>query len=460
MEINKNDIYTVKIDDMSTDGSGIGHIMPDGFTLFIKDALIGDTVEARIIKLKKNYGYARLISITEPSPSRADPRCPAARQCGGCQLQHLSYEAQLEFKENMVRNLLGHIGGLQVPQMLPIIGMDEPWHYRNKAQFPVGTDRNGRIVMGFYAGRTHDIIDAGCDCAIQSPVNTDILAACRGWMEKYGISAYDEKSGRGLVRHILTRVGFATGQIMVCIIINGKRLPFSGELAELLKKIDGMKSICISPNMKRGNVILGDSVKTLWGQDYITDYIGSVQYRISALSFYQVNPLQTRKLYETALKFADPGENDVVWDLYCGIGTISLFFAGKAKEVYGVEIVPQAIADARENARINGITNAHFIVGKAEDIVPAGTDGTGLAQLPDIIVVDPPRRGCGRSLLEYIIQIRPSRVVYVSCNPATLARDLKIMSEGGYIPEKLQCVDMFAQSVHVETVVLMSRVRD
>lgn len=452
MEIKKNDVYTVKIEDLSTDGSGIGKV--DGYTLFVKDALIGDLAEVKVIKTKKNYGYGRLMRILEPSPNRVDAPCPLARSCGGCQIQHLSYERQLAFKENKVRSLLDRVGKIEDYIMHPIIGMENPYYYRNKAQYPVGVGKDGQIVTGFYAGHSHVIVDSS-SCYIQAPVNEEILEIVRKWMNDYQVRPYDEKTHQGLVRHILTRVGFKTGEIMVCLIINGKKLPHVLELAERLQVIEGMTSISYNINTEKTNVILGDKAVTVWGQDYITDYIGDVKYQISPLSFYQVNPVQTEKLYKAALDFANPEPEDVIWDLYCGIGTISLFMAQKAKQVYGVEIVPQAIEDAKRNAAINGIENAEFYVGKAEEVLPKAYEEKHIHA--DIIVVDPPRKGCDESLLACIADMQPKRVVYVSCDPATLARDLHYLEGRGYKVEEVQCVDMFGHSVHVETVCLLSR---
>ena len=337
--------------------------------------------------------------------------------------------------------------------MHPIIGMEHPYYYRNKAQFPVGLGKDGQIVTGFYAGHTHVIVDSA-HCCIQAPVNEQLLVIVKKWMTDHDIAPYDETTHKGLVRHILTRVGFKTKEIMVCLIINGKKLPHSESLVEALREIPGMTSISFNINQEKTNVILGSKVVTLWGQDYITDYIGDVRYQISPLSFYQVNPVQTEKLYGVALKFANPGPNDVIWDLYCGIGTISLFMAKKAKQVYGVEIVPQAIDDAKRNAAINDIHNAEFYVGKAEEVLPQTYEREHIHA--DIIVVDPPRKGCDESLLACITQMQPKRVVYVSCDPATLARDLKYLEERDYKVKEVQCVDMFGHSVHVETVVLLS----
>lgn len=454
MDIKKNDIYTMVIEDFGSEGEGIGKV--DGFTLFVKDALIGDEIEVKVIKTKKNYGYGRLMKIIKPSPFRVEARCKNARACGGCQIQHLSYEKQLEYKQTKVENLLKRVGKIENYEMLPIIGMKEPYYYRNKAQFPVGKNKDGEIVTGFYAGRTHAIIDTE-HCYIQHPLNEQLVRCVKQWMVQNHIEPYDETTGQGLVRHILTRIGFKTKEVMVCLVINGKKLPKAEKLIELLKDIPGMTSISININQEKTNVILGRQVVTLWGRDYIEDYIGDVKFRISPLSFYQVNPVQTQVLYGKALEFADLKGNETVWDLYCGIGTISLFLAKNAAKVYGVEIVPQAIDDAKKNAEINHIENAQFFVGKSEEILPEMYART--KERADVIVVDPPRKGCDESLLECITRMQPDKVVYVSCDPATLARDLKYMEEHGYKVQKVQCVDMFGHSVHVETVVLMSKVQ-
>ena len=459
----KNDIVTADIEDIGVNGEGIGKV--DGYTLFIKDAVIGDRVEAKVMKAKKNYGYARLMKILEPSEARVQPRCAFARKCGGCQIQEMSYEQQLAFKERKVRGNLERIGGF-APELLdrvtdPAVGMDEPFGYRNKAQFPFGTDREGNPVTGFYAGRTHDII-ANTDCALGVPVNREILEIILAFMKEYRIPSYDERTGQGLLRHVLIRYGFTTKEIMVCFVVNGSSIPHVDELIRRLCGIEGMTSITLSPNTRQTNVIMGDSYQILWGQGYITDYIGNVRYQISPLSFYQVNPVQTEKLYSLALEYADLKGGETVWDLYCGIGTISLFLAQRAGQVYGVEIVPQAIEDARRNAGINGIENAEFFVGKAEEVLPEyyekyAREHVGESARADVIVVDPPRKGCDEALLETIVKMQPERVVYVSCDSATLARDLKVLCGAGYELEKVRPVDMFPMTVHVETVCLLSK---
>lgn len=452
MEFKKNDLVTVKIEDMGHDGEGIGKA--EGYTLFIKDTVIGDVVEAKIMKMKKNYGYARLVRVLEASKDRTEPKCSVARACGGCQLQFLTYEKQLEFKKNKVVGNLERIGGFSDISVEKVMGMENPWRYRNKAQFPVGKDKEGNLITGFYAGRTHSIIP-NTNCYLGVEVNEEILNAVLDYMRENHVEPYDEVTGKGLVRHILIRYGFKTKEIMVCIIINGRKIPNAAGLVEKLKDISGMTSITLNVNTKRNNVILGNEILSLWGKDYITDYIGEVKYQISPLSFYQVNPVQTEKLYGTALEYAGLTGKEIVWDLYCGIGTISLFLAQKAQKVYGVEIVPAAIEDARKNAEINGIDNAEFFVGKAEEVLPAKYKEDGV--YADVIVVDPPRKGCDGALIETMLSMKPERIVYVSCDSATLARDLKVLCEKEYQVEKVAVCDMFPGSVHVETVVLLSK---
>ena len=459
----KNDKVIVKIEDIGVNGEGIGKV--DGYTLFVKDAVIGDTVEAVITKPKKNYGYAKMLKVLESSIYRVPAKCPVARTCGGCQIQELSYEAQLDFKTKKVRGNLERIGGFSSQfldtVMEPICGMEEPFYYRNKAQFPIGTDKEGQIVAGFYAGRTHQIIP-NMECALGVPVNQEILKTIVDFMNEYHITAYNEEALLGLVRHVLIRYGFKTGEIMVCLVLNGDNLPHSEKLVDKLSKIHGMTSITYSINKENTNVIMGKEICVLWGQAYITDYIGDVQYQISPLSFFQVNPVQTEKLYRKALEYADLKGEETVWDLYCGIGTISLFLAQKAKRVYGVEIVPQAIEDAKNNAGINGITNAEFFVGKAEEVLPEYYEAYerehGKKAHADVIVVDPPRKGCEETLLDTMVSMQPKRIVYVSCDSATLARDLKYLCERGYEIQKIRPYDQFSHTVHVESAVLLSRV--
>ena len=448
----KDDFVTLTIEDMGVDGEGIGHV--DGCTLFVKDALIGDVITAKIMKMKKNYGYARLMEILTPSKDRVEPKCAYHKQCGGCQIQALSYEKQLDYKKKKVLNNITRIGGLEKLPEFDLIGMEDPYQYRNKAQFPFGTDKNGEVVTGFYAGRTHSII-SNTKCYLGVEENQQILEIILAHLKKYNIPAYDEQTGKGLLRHVLIRKGFTTKELMVCLILNGTRMPEVKELVEELVKIPGMTSITINVNTKQTNVIMGQEMRSVWGQDYITDYIGNVKYQISPLSFFQVNPVQTRKLYERALEYADVESGETVWDLYCGIGTISLFLAQRAKQVYGVEIVPQAIEDAKHNATLNGFTNAEFYVGKAEEVLPKKYREEGTKA--DVIVVDPPRKGCDEALLQTIVQMRPKRVVYVSCDSATLARDLKYLTSEGYEVVAGTVVDQFPHTVHTEAVVKLER---
>lgn len=489
----KNDIFELEITDMGTDGEGIGHY--DGMTFFVKDALIGDVITARATKLKKNYGYARVEEIKTPSTFRVEPQCELHKRCGGCQIQALSYEKQLEFKNNKVRNNLMRIGGFSEAEldskMQPPVGVDNPYRYRNKAQFPVGYDRDGNIVTGFYASRSHNIIPVE-DCRLGVPQNKEILDIIKEWMNECGITPYDENTHKGLVRHVLIRYGFTSKQIMVCLVINGDSLEAKRRagnaadiLCERLSKIDGMTSISYNINKENTNVILGKKTVCIWGIPYIEDTIHllsypdftpqgtGITYQISPQSFYQVNPKQTEKLYSTALAFAGLTGNENVWDLYCGIGTISLFLSQKAKQVYGVEIVPQAIEDAKNNAKLNGITNAQFFVGKAEEVLPQfyenakktekitdDTASTGCTDMlrPDVIVVDPPRKGCDEKCLDTMLAMSPERIVYVSCDSATLARDLKILCEEKYELMKWQAFDQFSHTTHVESICLLERV--
>lgn len=449
--VNKNDVFTVDIIDIGANGEGIAKL-PDGYTLFIKDAVVGDRAVVKIMKTTKSYAYARLMEIIQPSEYRVEPACPVAKACGGCQIQEISYEKQLEFKENKVRNNIERIGGIKDFKMLPIIGMYNPWAYRNKAQFPVGTSKEGKIISGFYAGRTHSIIE--CDhCAIGIKENSHIMEIVKSFMAENGISAYDEETGKGTVRHVLIRKGFTTGQIMVCVVINGNKLKNADDLVARLLEIEGMTSISYNVNKQKTNVILGNEIVNLYGEGYIIDYIGDVAFHISPLSFYQVNPVQTKVLYGKALEFAGLTGKENVWDLYCGVGTISLFLAKNALKVRGVEIVPEAIEDAGKNAKLNNIDNAEFFVGKAEEVLPNHFEKTG--EGADVIVVDPPRKGCEESVLATMVKMQPKKIVYVSCDSATLARDLKYLVGNGFKVEKVQAVDMFPHSVHVETVCLI-----
>lgn len=479
MQLKKNDLINLTIEDMSAEGEGVGKL--DGFAFFVKDAIIGDVIVARVTKLKKTYGYARLEKIEMPSEYRVEPPCAFHKQCGGCQIQAMDYAKQLSFKQNKVFNNLVRIGGFSAAfieeVMEPIVGMENPYRYRNKAQFPIGkrktTGEDGNekweVVAGFYAGRTHHII-ANTDCLLGVSENKEILETFLAYMEENRVSAYDEETGRGLVRHLLIRKGFASGEIMVCAVINGDKLPAEDKLISVMSDIKGVVSLSVSINKENTNVIMGKNIRTLWGKDTIKDTIrildgddfsetgDSVEFAISPLSFYQVNPVQTEKLYSLALSYAGLTGKETVWDLYCGIGTISLFLAKRAFKVYGVEIVEAAIRDAKENAVNNGIDNAEFFVGKAEEVLPDFYErekAAGRSAAADVIVVDPPRKGCDTMCLETILKMQPKRVVYVSCDSATLARDLKILCEGGYELKKVRAVDQFGHTTHVECVIMM-----
>ncbi len=475
MGFEKNQILTVEITDMTSDGEGIGKV--DGFPFFIKDAIIGDQVRMRITRVKKNYAYGRLEKVLTPSPFRVEPGCAFHRQCGGCQLQAMSYERQLQFKASKIRNNLIRIGGFE-PELIdrvmePVVGMDEPFHYRNKAQYPIGEDKSGNPIAGFYAGRTHDII-ANTNCSLGAKENQEILEIILSYMRENHIPAYRESTGEGLIRHVLIRKGFCSGELMVCLVINCKKaaglreyLPAQQRLIDALCKVSDMTSVSFGFNPERTNVIMGKETLTVWGKDTIEDAVRvrdtdknfeaseqEIRFDISPLSFYQVNPVQMEKLYSLALSYAGLTGKETVWDLYCGIGTISLFLAGKAGQVYGVEVVPQAVRDARANCIKNGVENALFFEGRAEVVLPEKFEQDGIRA--DVIVVDPPRKGCDVPCLETMLKMAPERIVYVSCDSATLARDLKILCAGGYEVKRVRGVDMFPMTVHCETVCLLS----
>ena len=525
----KNDRAVIRIEDIGSGGEGIGFLkipevtqdfdtdrgantgrndtgrkieaeiekkksLKKGFAIFVKDAVPGDTIEVTVTKVTTRYAYGHLDRILEPSPSRVEPRCPIAKTCGGCQIQALDYAKQLAFKQKKVRENLIRIGSFapeEIDAVLhPIVGMEEPWHYRNKEQVPVQQGKYGPVT-GFYASHSHTVIPM-TDCLIGSPKNKQILETVLSWMQAYNVPAYDEETGKGLIRHILIRDGIYSGQVMVCVIANDYRLPFEKELVEALRCLEGVSSIVLNTNTERTNVITGRALRTLWGANDIVDTLHiheviqkqvngdtytskdsniqngtvfkkteeSVTFGISPLSFYQVNPRQTEKLYSLALNCAGLTGNETVWDLYCGVGTISLFMARHAKQVYGVEIIPEAIENARMNAERNGIENATFYVGKAEEVLPDYVENLkaqGKDPQIDVICVDPPRKGCDDVCIRTMLEIAPKRIVYVSCDPATLARDLKKLTEGGYRLDYVQPVDQFAHTVHVETVCLLSK---
>lgn len=447
----KNNNYEMTIDDIGTNGEGIGKI--DGYTLFVEGALPNEVIEVKVVKTRKNYGFGKLINIIEPSQERRQPVCKIAKRCGGCQLQHISYKAQLEYKRKKVQDVIERIGNITDIKVNETIGMEEPYYYRNKVQFPVGKSIEGDVNIGFYSMRSHHIVTTD-KCYIQDSINEEIISKIKSFIINNNIKAYDEKTHRGLIRHIVTRISHHSQEIMVGIVINGDKIPNENKLVDSLREIDRVAGIFININKEKTNVIMGNKIKTLWGKSYLVDYIGNTAYKISPLSFYQVNPIQTYKLYSKALEYADLTGDEVVWDAYCGIGTISLFIANKCKKVLGVEIVPQSIEDAKENAKMNNITNAEFYTGKAEQVI---TDKYREGIIADVMIVDPPRKGCDKELLDTIIKMQPKKVVYVSCDPATMARDVKMLGEGGYRVEMIQPVDMFPQTVHVECVTVLYR---
>jgi 23S rRNA (uracil1939-C5)-methyltransferase len=458
------------IEGLTHEGEGVGRA--NGFTLFVGGALPGERVKVRVVSVKKNYGHAELLEIVRHSEDRVVPPCPIYDECGGCQLQHLSYEAQLRWKRQLVVDNLQRIGKLEVASepwleaeqsgviVHPTIGMTDPWRYRNKAVVPIG-EREGGLVGGFYAQGSHRIVDMDA-CLIQDAHNDELIRIVKRIAGELGIPAYRSETHEGLLRHVIVRVGVRSHEMMLVLVTNGERLPRASELVERIREAARvsqpeyeLKSICQNVNTKRTSLIFGDETRVLWGSETIEDRIGDIRFAISARSFYQVNPVQTEVLYRKALDYAGLTGGETVIDAYCGIGTISLFLAQRARQVYGVEIVPEAVEDAKRNAELNGITNAEFAVGLAEELLPRWREA-GIAA--DVIVVDPPRKGCDRSLLDTIIAMQPERVVYVSCNPSTLARDLRILEDGGFRTVEVQPVDMFPHSNHVECVVLMSRV--
>lgn len=446
LPVQKNDYIDVIFEDLTHDGAGVAKI--DGYPIFVPNGLPGEKAKVKVIKVNKGYGFGRLEELYEKSPYRIEIPREELHKYGGCQLEHISYEGQLKYKENQVRQVLTRIGKLEDVVVHPILGMDNPWHYRNKAQVPVG-EKDGKLIAGFFKPRSHEIVDTD-ESLIQIPEINEAVQVVKEICSRLGIPAYNEETHKGVLRHIMARYGQKTGELMVVIVTRTGEIPFSEKIVEeIVARLPKVKSIVHNVNSKRTNVILGDKTKVLWGSEVIYDYIGDVKFAISALSFYQVNPVQTKVLYDKALEYADLTGTESVIDAYCGIGTISLFLAQKAQKVFGVEIVPEAIEDAKKNAALNGIENAEFEAGEAEAVIPKWYEEGNKA---DVLVVDPPRKGCDESLLRTIIDMKPRKVVYVSCNPATLARDLRILEDGGYKTVEVQPVDMFPHTTHCEAV--------
>ncbi len=456
--MNKNEEYILQIEAQGNDGEGIAR--PNGFPVFIRGTVAGDKIRAVITKVKKNYSYGRLLEVIEPSPDRIDALCPLAGRCGGCQLQSMSYEAQLKFKEKKVFDALNRIGGLSEALLKsvaePIDGMEQPVRYRNKAQFPVGRSKDGRIFAGFYAVHSHNIVECR-DCLLSPPEFGKLVRIVLGFMEKHGIDPYDEFSGRGTIRHILIRKGFGTGEIMVCLVVNGNDIPYKEELGRMLSEAEsGVSSVVININKNNTNVIMGEKTKVICGKDHIVDELCGLKFRISANAFYQVNPVQAAAIYEKAMEYADVSADSEVWDICSGIGTITLLLAKHAGKACGVEIIPDAVRDAVANAAFNGITNAEFICEDITKYVRSFEDGKYPS--PEVVVVDPPRKGLSPEVLDAVAAMQPDRIVYVSCDPATLARDVKILISKGYELKKYKPYDQFCFSGHVETVISLSRV--
>ena len=445
--LSKDKEYVVDIVDIGQGGVGVGKY--DGFTVFVDGGLINDKLKVKINKSKKNYAVGDIVEIIEASPFRVKRKCSdSLKQCGGCQIQELDYQKQLDIKTNEVKQVISRIGKLEDVIVHETLGMEDPIRYRNKAQFPI-QKVNGSPVIGFYKKKSHDIIPTD-ECIIQHEINDKIIKIIKTYINAYKVSVYDEKTLTGVLRHLVTKVGFTTNEVMVVLVANGNKLPNLNELASVLKEnIPGFKTLVVNVNKAKTNVILGRENIVVYGEGKINDYIGDLVFEISPLSFFQVNPLQTEVLYNKALEYADLQENDTVFDIYCGIGTISLFLAQKAKKVYGIEIVEDAIKDAKINARLNNLDNTEFYAGKAEEVVPKMyQDG----KRANVVVVDPPRKGCDEKVLDTIVSMEPDKVVYVSCNPSTLARDLAYLDERGYKCVEVQPVDMFPHTMHVESV--------
>ncbi|SEM93033.1 23S rRNA m(5)U-1939 methyltransferase [Mesobacillus persicus] len=446
LPVQKNDYIDVEFEDLTHDGAGVAKV--DGYPIFVQGGLPGEKANIKVIKVNKGYGVGRMVQLLERSYFRIDIAQEEKHKFGGCQLEHISYEGQMKFKENQVRQVLTRIGKLENVTVHPVLGMEHTWQYRNKAQVPVG-EKDGKLISGFFKPRSHEIVDTK-ESLIQLPEVNQAIQAVKEICSELGVKAYNEETHKGDLRHIMARYGKQTGELMVVIITRTNDFPNRNSIVEeIVARLPKVKSIVHNVNSKRTNVIIGDKTKVLWGSEVIYDYIGDVKFAISALSFYQVNPDQTKVLYDKALEYAGLNGNETVIDAYCGIGTISLFLAQKAKKVYGVEIVKEAIEDATRNAELNEISNAEFAVGKAEDIIPKWYD-EGITA--DVLVVDPPRKGCDEALLQTIVEMKPAKIVYVSCNPGTLARDLRILEDGGYETLEVQPVDMFPQTTHVECV--------
>lgn len=453
MILKKNDIINLTITSATAEGSGVGKTT-DGMAVFVPLSAIGDELLVRILKVKKTYAFGKIEKIITPSPSRIEPDCPIFSQCGGCVWRHINYEEECKIKQQRVVDAVQRISGIENVCYKPIITSDSIMRYRNKAQFPVGVDKDGNILIGFYSFHSHRIVDC-IDCALQPEIFTKVVNVTRTFIEQSDNDIYNEQTGKGRLRHIYIRMGEVTGELMVCFVVNGNGLKHEDLLIKMLRsEFNNLKSVIINSNRENTNVILGAKNRTAYGSDYITDELCSLKFKISPFSFWQVNRRQAEKLYNKAKEYANLKSDEILLDLYCGTGTIGLTMAKECKMLVGVEIVDQAIEDAKQNAAVNGITNARFICGDASSAAKQLRD-EGLK--PDVVILDPPRKGCGEELVKAVSQMLPSRVVYVSCDPATLARDLKFFTQLGYEPKEITPCDMFSRTAHVESVVLITK---
>ncbi len=455
MELKKNEIVDLEITGYTAEGSGIGRYKD--IAVFVPLAAMGDKLRVRILKTAKTYAFGKIEKIVSGSKERIPVDCPQFAQCGGCVYRHISYAAELRAKQQRVQDAVERIGGFHDVVMNPIVGAKDPDHYRNKAQLPIGRAPDGGIRMGFFASHSHRIIHCN-ECLLQPEAFTAAMDAFQEWASQSDEDVYDEQTGKGRLRHLYLRQAGATGEIMVCVVVNGNGVHYEPELVELLKeKVPGLKSVIINVNREKTNVVLGNKFRTVWGSDHITDELCGLKFNISPMSFYQINRNQAERLYSLAGQYAGLTGSETLLDLYCGTGTIGLSMAKQAGHVIGVELVEQAVEDAKKNAEENGIENAEFL---CADAAKAADMLKNRGVRPDVVVLDPPRKGCDAALIETVAKMSPSRVVYVSCDPATLARDLKLFAQKGYEPKELTPVDMFPRTAHVETVVLMSRVKD
>lgn len=452
MLLKKNEIVEIEITGMTAEGSGVGRV--EGIAVFVPGAAAGDRLKVRILKTAKTYAFGKIEEILEPSPERIESDCPCSAQCGGCAFRHITYTGELRAKESRVRDAIERIGGLQNPDIRPIVGAEHADGYRNKAQIPVGQDKQGNLIAGFYANHSHRIVQCN-RCALQPKPFEQALDTFLEWARQNGESAYDETTHKGKLRHLYLRMAEGTGEVMVCVVVNGNGLKGEDSLAALLReRVDGLKSVLINSNREDTNVVLGRRFRTVWGQDFLTDRMCGLQFRISPLSFYQVNHAQAQRLYALAGEYAGLTGKETVLDLYCGTGTIGLSMAGRAGRVIGVESVAQAVENARENAALNSIENAEFL---CMDAAEAAQLLVQRGEHPDVVVLDPPRKGCAPELIRTMADVAPSHIVYVSCDPATLARDLKLFRELGYAAGPITPVDLFPKTKHVECVVLLQR---